>query len=135
MADMQPLVRDNIRLAATVMLVRDGDHGLEVYMVQRPGRGDFPDLHVFPGGKVDEEDWAPELCVGFDDGNRIFAVMPRVALGRGPGAQVAEHVIDAPCRRHFETGHVQQPAQQQQSEAPGQPRSAQKTQPFPVPSQ
>ena len=48
---MQPLVRDNIRLAATVMLVRDTPTGLEVYMVQRPGRGDFPDLHVFPGAK------------------------------------------------------------------------------------
>ncbi len=66
---MQPLVRGNIRLAATVMLVRDGAAGLEVYMVKRPGRGDFPDLHVFPGGKVDAEDWAPELCVGFDDDN------------------------------------------------------------------
>ncbi len=49
------------------MLVRDGEAGLEVYMVQRPGRGDFPDLHVFPGGKVDEEDFAPELCHGIDD--------------------------------------------------------------------
>lgn len=64
---MQPLVRDNIRLAATVMLVRDAPTGLEVYMVQRPGRGDFPDLHVFPGGKVDEEDWQPQLCFGIDD--------------------------------------------------------------------
>ena len=54
---MQPLQRGNIRLAATVMLVRDAPGGLEVYMVQRPGKGDFPDLHVFPGGKVDEDDW------------------------------------------------------------------------------
>ena len=69
LADMQPLVRGNIRLAATVMLVRDGAAGLEVYMVKRPGRGDFPDLHVFPGGKVDEDDFAPELCLGFDDEN------------------------------------------------------------------
>ena len=64
---MQPLQRGNIRLAATVMLVRDAPGGLEVYMVQRPGKGDFPDLHVFPGGKVDEDDWAPELCFGLDD--------------------------------------------------------------------
>ena len=64
---MQPLVRGNIRLAATVMLVRDGDAGFEVYMVQRPGRGDFPDLHVFPGGKVDEADYAPTLCHGLND--------------------------------------------------------------------
>jgi 8-oxo-dGTP pyrophosphatase MutT (NUDIX family) len=64
---MQPLEQNNIRLAATVMLVRDSDRGLEVYMVQRPGRGAFPDLHVFPGGKVDADDWAPEYCSGLDD--------------------------------------------------------------------
>lgn len=64
---MQPLVRDNIRLAATVMLVRDSVQAMEVYMVKRPGRGDFPDLHVFPGGKVDDDDFAPEVCFGLDD--------------------------------------------------------------------
>ena len=76
---MQPLVRDNIRLAATVMLVRDTADGMEVYMVQRPGRGDFPDLHVFPGGKVDEDDWAPKLCFGIDD----TVASTRMGLARG----------------------------------------------------
>ena len=66
-SEMQPLQRGNIRLAATVMLIRDGAEGLQVYMVQRPGKGDFPDLHVFPGGKVDESDFAPPLCHGIDD--------------------------------------------------------------------
>jgi 8-oxo-dGTP pyrophosphatase MutT (NUDIX family) len=60
-------VRENIRLAATVMLIRDTPQGMEVYMVQRPGRGDFPDLHVFPGGKVDADDFTPEICFGIDD--------------------------------------------------------------------
>lgn len=76
---MQPLVRDNIRLAATVMLVRDTPDGMEVYMVQRPGRGDFPDLHVFPGGKVDEDDWVPQLCYGIDD----TVASSRLGLARG----------------------------------------------------
>ena len=64
---MQPIQRGNIRLAATVMLIRDGLDGLEVYMVKRPGGEVFPDLHVFPGGKVDAEDFAPEVCHGIDD--------------------------------------------------------------------
>ncbi len=64
---MQPLQRENIRLAATVMLVRDNPSGLQVYMVKRPGRGDFPDLHVFPGGKVDEDDWQPDSCPMLND--------------------------------------------------------------------
>ena len=64
---MQPLQRENIRLAATVMLIRDNPAGLQVYMVKRPGRGDFPDLHVFPGGKVDEDDWLPDSCPTLTD--------------------------------------------------------------------
>ncbi len=80
MTDMQPLERGNIRLAATVMLVRDTPRGVEVYMVKRPGRGDFPDLHVFPGGKVDAADWAPEICHGIAD------TVANRALGIGAGA-------------------------------------------------
>lgn len=51
---MNPEVRE----AATVVVVRDTDttEGYEVFMLKRPGRGTFPDLHVFPGGKVDAED-------------------------------------------------------------------------------
>ncbi len=55
-SQMQPLQRQNIRLAATVVLMRDTPQGIEVFMMQRPGGVDFPDLHVFPGGKVDEQD-------------------------------------------------------------------------------
>ena len=65
---MQPLSRDNIRLAATILLVRDSDHGPEVFMLQRPGGVDFPDLHVFPGGKVDGADHVPEFVIDVDDG-------------------------------------------------------------------
>ena len=65
---MQPLLRGNIRLAATILLIREGDGGPEVFMMKRPGGVDFPDLHVFPGGKVDEGDFAPELVSGLTRG-------------------------------------------------------------------
>jgi 8-oxo-dGTP pyrophosphatase MutT (NUDIX family) len=69
---MQPLTRGNLRLAASILLVRDGGDGPEVFMMQRPGGVDFPDLHVFPGGKVDEGDFVPELLEGLadDEANR-----------------------------------------------------------------
>jgi len=60
-----------IRPAATVMLLRDGDDGLEVFMLQRTlsaafARGQF----VFPGGRVDDADHGDEfepICDGLDD--------------------------------------------------------------------
>ncbi len=64
---MQPLRRGNIRLAATVLLLRDAVDDLEVFMLKRPGGIDFPDLHVFPGGKVDEADDIDPLCDGLND--------------------------------------------------------------------
>ncbi|MEM7219295.1 MAG: NUDIX hydrolase [Pseudomonadota bacterium] len=45
-----------VQRAATLLLVRDGPSGLEVYLLKRPARGAFPGLHVFTGGKVDAED-------------------------------------------------------------------------------
>ncbi len=50
------------RPAATVLLLRDGTDGLEVFMVKRHHRIDFASgALVFPGGKVDEPDRAPAL--------------------------------------------------------------------------
>jgi 8-oxo-dGTP pyrophosphatase MutT (NUDIX family) len=64
---MQPLITGNVRLAATILLVRETSVGPEVFMMQRPGGVDFPDLHVFPGGKVDQQDDLPDLVAGLDD--------------------------------------------------------------------
>jgi len=62
--------RDDLPLAATLLLVRDGDRGLEVLMVQRHHRIDFaPGAMVFPGGKADAADADPALrdrCAGLE---------------------------------------------------------------------
>lgn len=51
-----------LKPAATVLLLRDGGGGLEVFMVQRHYQIDFAGgALVFPGGKVDDRDYAPEL--------------------------------------------------------------------------
>lgn len=65
-------MRGNLRLAATVVLVREAPGGLQVFMTKRPGGAVFPDLHVFPGGKVDDADDAPALVEGLaaDDADR-----------------------------------------------------------------
>jgi len=56
------------RLAATLMLARDGPDGIEVFMVVRHHRIDFATgALVFPGGKVEDADRDPRLrgrCAG-----------------------------------------------------------------------
>ena len=59
------------RLAATLMLGRDGPDGVEVFMVVRHHRIDFATgALVFPGGKVEDADRDPRLrarCRGGED--------------------------------------------------------------------
>jgi len=43
--------------AATVLALRDGEGGPEILMVQRNAKGTFASNWVFPGGKVDPEDF------------------------------------------------------------------------------
>lgn len=50
-----------LRAAASLILARDGAQGLEVLMLKRGDAGDFPGLHVFPGGLVDSADSDPRL--------------------------------------------------------------------------
>lgn len=45
--------------AATVIVVRDGDFGLETLMLRRNARGAFGGMWVFPGGRIDPEDADP----------------------------------------------------------------------------
>ena len=60
-----------LRLSATVLLLRDGAAGLEVFMVERHHKIDFvAGALVFPGGKVDPGDEGATmhgLCDGIAD--------------------------------------------------------------------
>jgi len=80
------------RDAATLILLRDSDRpsgGIEVLLLQRHARSAFlPGVHVFPGGVVEEADFAPEveaLCQGLDfyQAHRIIKDVspPERALG------------------------------------------------------
>ncbi|MEQ1874784.1 MAG: NUDIX domain-containing protein [Ilumatobacteraceae bacterium] len=58
-----------IRPAATVMLLRDGDDGLEVFVLRRTKAAVFASgMTVFPGGKVDASDGEG------DEGYRVAAI-------------------------------------------------------------
>lgn len=70
--------------AATVLVLRDSDDGPEVLMVKRNSKGSFASNWVFPGGKVDPEDFA-----GDDD---LEAASRRAAAREA--AEEADVVID-----------------------------------------
>ncbi len=57
--------------AATVMIARDDDDGIEVFVLRRTTKAAFgAGMYVFPGGKVDDVDAAKAIepyCVGLDD--------------------------------------------------------------------
>ena len=59
------------RPAATLILARDAEGGMEVFMIRRTQSAVFMGgAHVFPGGGVDASDASPELaahCEGLDD--------------------------------------------------------------------
>ncbi len=60
-----------IRQAATVLLLRDGSSGPEVYMLERNINSEFVSgAYVFPGGAVDSEDndqCLENICAGLSD--------------------------------------------------------------------
>ena len=66
-------MRKEIRPAATVVILRDGNDGIEVFLLRRnPSIGDshFGDALVFPGGVLDPEDEDPSwatVCKGAKD--------------------------------------------------------------------
>lgn len=97
-----------VRDAATVMLVRDGSDGVEVFLLRRTPRAVFsPGAHVFPGGAVDDAD---ALVPGVDR----FVVAAIRECFEEAGALLARHRdgrrVDtsrlAPLRRAVHAGEL-----------------------------
>ncbi len=79
-----------LRPAATVLLLRDTPHGIEVLMTRRSATASFaPGAYVFPGGMIDDSD-AQE------------AQAPRVATRRPTQSQVQLKQAVAALRESFE---------------------------------
>jgi len=56
-----------VRASASVLMLRDGLGGLEVFLLKRHGLSDvLGGAYVFPGGKVDEEDSRLDLAAHLD---------------------------------------------------------------------
>ncbi|MGQ0709012.1 MAG: NUDIX hydrolase [Rhodoferax sp.] len=81
------------RDSATVVLLRDGAQGLEVFLMQRSGLSDaFGAAYVFPGGKLDPADLAPEVTALLDTPAATLAPRlgePALAPERAAGLFVA----------------------------------------------
>jgi len=72
-----------IRDASTVMLVRDGRAGLEVFMLRRNLNSDFVGgAYVFPGGAVDPGDSADRIDV-LSEGRSDAKVSPLLGVASG----------------------------------------------------
>ena len=68
--------------AATVVLLRDGERGLEVLLAERPrDRGSFAGAWVFPGGAVDAADAAGAALDSVDAARRAAVRETREEIG------------------------------------------------------
>ncbi|GAA1822916.1 NUDIX hydrolase [Agromyces salentinus] len=67
--------------AATVVLLRDGELGVEVLLARRPQRGSFADAWVFPGGAVDAADVAGDALDGEETARRAAVRETREEVG------------------------------------------------------
>ena len=75
------------RLAATIVLCRPRDHGIEVLFVKRHGNSGFMGgAHVFPGGRVEERDQGVPLDVAA----RVLPQLPAEEAARVLAGAVRE---------------------------------------------
>ena len=90
------------RLAATVLLLRDGEDGMEVFMVVRHHQIDFASgALVFPGGSI-------------DPGDREIAANPALFPPQ-PGLSAADAALRAPPAGGGELFHPREQSQIRES--------------------
>jgi 8-oxo-dGTP pyrophosphatase MutT (NUDIX family) len=81
------------RDAATVVMLRDGDAGLEVFLIKRHGLSDvLGGAHVFPGGKLDASDQHLDPQIYLDQHpEHLHAALgePDIAVDKAVGLYVA----------------------------------------------
>ncbi len=81
------------RAAGTVVLLRDGEQGLEVFMVRRHSASDvLGGAYVFPGGKVDDLDASPDLTALLDQPSeqlRLLLNEPDLSISAAAALYVA----------------------------------------------
>lgn len=76
-----------IRSASTVVLLREAPSGIETFMLCRHGQSGFMGgAHVFPGGKIDEADAAPDWNARVDRPIEDLAALLGEAETDGPAA-------------------------------------------------
>jgi 8-oxo-dGTP pyrophosphatase MutT (NUDIX family) len=90
------------RPASTVLVVRDGAEGIEVYLQRRPARMRFVGgFWVFPGGRVDEADRNPVIDAHWAGPSpEVWARIMDVPVDLARG-----HVVAA-CRETFEESGI-----------------------------
>ena len=97
--------RDGAVLAATILLVRDGDDGVEILLLKRNSKAkNMADVWMFPGGKIDEEDaGSNELERAARGGLRELCEEANVTLGLDSLTTFSHWLTPAGQKRRFAT--------------------------------
>ena len=90
-----------IKPASTIVLLREAEGAPEIYMVKRSSQAAFfGGAYVFPGGKLDKTDSAPELLA------RVRGVTPEVAARMQAEATESAALCVAALRETFEEANI-----------------------------
>ena len=90
-----------IKPASTIVLLREAAGAPEIYMVKRAAQAAFfGGAYVFPGGKVDKTDSAPEMLA------RVRGVTPETAARMQAEATVSAALCVAALRETFEEANI-----------------------------